>query len=44
MSILDDLLPLIPEMALKDLRGIYNFVNPGVISHNQILDLYKKIY
>ncbi|HDY88299.1 MAG TPA: NAD-dependent epimerase/dehydratase family protein [bacterium] len=42
MSILDDLLPLIPEMAERKLVGCYNFVNPGVISHNQILDLYRE--
>jgi len=24
------------------MTGVYNFVNPGVISHNEILDLYKQ--
>lgn len=38
MSVLDDLLPLVPDML--HLSGIYNFVNPGTISHNQLLDLY----
>lgn len=42
MSVLHDLLPLIPIMIEKRLTGVYNFVNPGVISHNQILDLYKQ--
>ncbi|HLB41191.1 MAG TPA: NAD-dependent epimerase/dehydratase family protein [Candidatus Babeliales bacterium] len=42
MSILDDLLPLIPTMAMRRLTGAYNFVNPGTISHNQILDLYTR--
>ncbi len=42
MSILDDLLPLIPQMAERRLTGKYNFVNPGIISHNEILDLYKQ--
>lgn len=41
MSILDDLLPVSIEMTLRGLKGKYNFVNPGTISHNQILDLYK---
>lgn len=41
MSILYDLLPLIPVMIERNLTGNYNFTNPGVISHNQILDLYK---
>jgi dTDP-4-dehydrorhamnose reductase len=42
MSILEDLLPLIPKMAERKLIGCYNFVNPGVISHNEILDLYRE--
>ncbi len=42
MSVLSDLLPLISEMAKRRLTGNYNFVNPGAISHNEILDLYKK--
>lgn len=42
MTILHDLLPLIPEMAERRLTGTYNFVNPGTVSHNEILDLYKQ--
>jgi len=42
MTVLYDLLPLIPEMARRKLTGTYNFVNPGTVSHNEILDLYKK--
>ena len=42
MSILDDLLPLIPQMVDRKLVGTYNFVNPGTLSHNEILDLYKE--
>ena len=42
MSILEDLLPLIPEMAIRELKGCYNFVNPGAISHNEILNLYTE--
>lgn len=42
MSILHDLLPLIPKMSKKRLTGNYNFINPGVISHNEILSLYKE--
>ena len=29
------------EMAQRRITGVYNFVNPGVISHNEILELYK---
>lgn len=42
MTILHDLLPVAIKMAQRKLTGVYNFVNPGVISHNEILDLYKK--
>ena len=41
LTVLEDLVPLIPQMALSRLAGIYNFVNPGVILHNEILDAYK---
>jgi len=42
MTVLHDLLPVSIDMTEKGLQGIYNFTNPGVISHNEILDLYKK--
>ena len=42
MTVLDDLLPVTIQMTLRGLKGNYNFVNPGRISHNEILDLYKK--
>jgi len=42
MTVLYDLLPLIPDMMEKRLTGIFNFTNPGVISHNEILGLYKQ--
>ena len=42
MTILHELLPASLAMAQKGLTGVYNFTNPGVISHNQVLDLYKK--
>merc|ERR1719479_45036 len=42
MSVLYDLLPLMIAMAEARKRGIYNFTNPGVISHNQVMDLYAK--
>lgn len=42
MSVLEDLLPLIPTMLGRRLTGIYNFVNPGTISHHGVMELYKK--
>ncbi|KAF2073494.1 hypothetical protein CYY_005203 [Polysphondylium violaceum] len=41
MSVLYDLLPVMLDMCCKQTVGVFNFVNPGVISHNEILDLYK---
>merc|ERR1712025_955610 len=42
MSVLHDLLPLMVGMAEAGKTGIFNFTNPGVISHNQVMDLYIK--
>lgn len=42
MTILHDLLPVSIAMTQQRLTGVYNFVNPGTLSHNEILDLYKK--
>jgi len=43
MSVLYDLMPLLAAMADKKYTGLYNFTNPGVISHNQVLDYFKEI-
>ncbi|CAN1332798.1 Bifunctional dTDP-4-dehydrorhamnose 3,5-epimerase/dTDP-4-dehydrorhamnose reductase [Linum perenne] len=42
MTILDELLPISVEMAKRNLTGIWNFTNPGVVSHNEILEMYKE--
>ena len=42
MTVLTEMLPASLAMAKKGLTGIYNFTNPGVISHNEVLDLYTK--
>lgn len=42
MTILDELLPISIEMAKRNLTGIWNFTNPGVVSHNEILEMYKE--
>ena len=43
MSVLDELLPLSIEMMKNNEKGCFNFTNPGVISHNEILEMYKEI-
>nr|XP_010933908.2 bifunctional dTDP-4-dehydrorhamnose 3,5-epimerase/dTDP-4-dehydrorhamnose reductase [Elaeis guineensis] len=41
ITILDELLPISIEMAKRNLTGIWNFTNPGVVSHNEILEIYR---
>jgi dTDP-glucose 4,6-dehydratase len=42
MSILPELLPMALELMRLRHVGTLNFTNPGVISHNEILTLYKQ--
>lgn len=42
MTVLNELIPLAIDGALRRLIGIYNFTNPGVISHNEVLQLYRE--
>ncbi|KAK3719047.1 hypothetical protein LTR37_004611 [Vermiconidia calcicola] len=42
-SILHDLLPVIVALAEHRETGVLNFTNPGAISHNEVLSLYKEI-
>lgn len=44
MTVLPELLPLMIDMALnKNTTGTINLTNPGLISHNEILSMYKEI-
>lgn len=43
MSVLDELIPIIIDLTFKKHTGTINMVNPGVISHNEILEMYKEI-
>lgn len=42
LCVLDELLPIAVDMTMKRVKGNFNFVNPGAISHNEVLELYKK--
>jgi len=42
-SIIDDLWPIAIKMSLQKIQGTFNFTNPGVISHDEILKIYKEI-
>lgn len=42
MTVLTEFIPISLILAERKLTGIYNFCNPGAISHNEVLALYKQ--
>jgi 3,5-epimerase/4-reductase len=43
MTVLPELLPKVIEMMKQNITGTLNLTNPGLISHNEILEMYKEI-
>lgn len=43
MTVLPELLPYVLDMMRNKLTGNINLTNPGLISHNEILQMYKEI-
>ena len=43
MTVLDELLPFALDMAIKGITGTVNLTNPGLVTHNEILEMYKEI-
>jgi 3,5-epimerase/4-reductase len=43
MTVLPELLPYVLDMMEKGITGTMNLTNPGLISHNEILEMYKEI-
>ena len=43
MTVLDDLLPMMVDMCRQGTTGTVNLCNPGVMTHNEILALYRDI-
>jgi len=43
MTVLPDLLPIMIDMSKRKVTGTINLTNPGVITHNEILEMYKEI-
>ena len=43
MTVLDELIPIMIDMACNKETGTINLTNPGLISHNEILEMYKEI-
>lgn len=42
MTVLPELLPIMIDMSEKKVTGTINLTNPGLISHNEILEMYKE--
>lgn len=43
MTVLPDFFPIILDLIKNNKTGTINLTNPGLISHNEILDLYREI-
>jgi 3,5-epimerase/4-reductase len=43
MTVLNNLLPVMIDYAIHKRTGTVNLTNPGLISHNEILEMYKEI-
>ena len=43
MTVLPELLPIVLDMMRNKITGTMNLTNPGLISHNEILEMYKEI-
>lgn len=41
ITVLDELLPISVEMAKRNARGIWDITNPGNVTCNEILEMYK---
>ena len=43
MTVLDELLPILVDMIQTNRTGTIHLTNPGVISHEEILEMYREI-
>ena len=43
MTVLPEVLPLVLDMMMNKTTGTINLTNPGLISHNEILEMYREI-
>ena len=43
LSVLPDVIPLMVDMAIRKVTGTVNLTNPGLITHNEILEMYRDI-
>jgi hypothetical protein len=42
MTVLEDMFPVIMDMIIKKTTGTFNLVNKGLITHDEILEMYKE--
>ncbi|RNF12339.1 putative dTDP-4-dehydrorhamnose reductase domain protein [Trypanosoma rangeli] len=42
MTVLPEMLPILVQLSLDKVTGTINLTNPGAISHNEVLELYKR--
>lgn len=42
MTVLPELIPIAIDMMNKNMSGTFNMTNPGMISHNEILEMYRE--
>ena len=43
MTVLDDFFPIFVDLMTRRVTGTYNCTNPGLISHNEILEEYSRL-
>jgi 3,5-epimerase/4-reductase len=43
MTVLADMLPVAVGLALANVVGVHNFTNPGAVSHNEVLAMYRDL-
>jgi len=43
MTVLPTIFPIIIDLMINNITGTFNLTNPGVISHNEILTMYRDI-
>lgn len=43
VTVLHDMLPVAVAMMERQITGLFNFTNPGVVSHNAFLQAYKDV-
>jgi dTDP-glucose 4,6-dehydratase len=43
MTVLPDLLPIMVDMSKRKVTGTINLTNPGAITHNEVLEMYREI-